>query len=210
MVGLEACLKINGKIAAANVVADMKRAGVVVVGEEALAELLATPGQALEVCRNTILSAGAYGVRFNTAQGGIDEPMLVEAFSEVLTPEEAVLTAKLLLANLYQPPSKTDSKQDDDLEGFRKLVRHGYFWIVMLCVAIVVGFAVKTSLAKAIVIALALYPPLTSAWYYSTKDVTHGQKFRQMNRTAQINTLLRVAGLFMSAAAFLYAAPKLF
>lgn len=103
-----------------------------------------------------------------------------------------------------------DEKQKDNLEGFRKLVRHGYYWIVAFCLAIVVGFAVKTSLAQAIVIALALYPPLTAAWYYSTKDVTHGQKFRQMSRTAQINTLLRVAGLFTSAAAFLYAVPKLF
>ncbi|EMM5100309.1 hypothetical protein ACK249_003655 [Pseudomonas aeruginosa] len=203
-------MNIVTEIPAAKVIAEIKRAGVVVVGEEALVGLLSAPGPALEVCRNTILSAGVHGVRFNAAQGGIDEPLLVEGFSAVLAPEDAVLTAKLLLANLNQPPRKADSKQDDDLEGFRKLIRHGYLWIVVLCVAVVVGFAVKTSLAQAIVIALAFYPPLTAAWYYSTKDVTHGQKFRQMSRTAQINTLLRVAGLFMSAAAFLYAVPKLF
>lgn len=103
-----------------------------------------------------------------------------------------------------------DDKQKDNLEGFRKLVRHGYHWVVILCVAIVAGVAAKFGLAKAIVIALAFYPPLTAAWYYSTKDVTHGQKFKQMSRTAQINTMLRIAGLFMSAAAFLYAVPKLF
>ena len=200
----------NGKNAAADVVAKMKSAGVVVVGEEALVEQLSAPGPAVEVCRIAVLNAGVYGVRFNAAQGGIDEPLLVEAFSAVLAPEDAVYTAKLLLSNLYQPRRNADNKQDDDLEGFRKLVRHGYLWIVVLCVAIVVGFAVKTSLAKAIVIALAFYPLLTAGWYYTTKDVTHGPKFKQMSRTAQINTLFRVAGLFMSAAAFLYAVPKLF
>ncbi|HCF9660085.1 TPA: hypothetical protein NI776_001812 [Pseudomonas aeruginosa] len=203
-------MKIVTEIPAEKVIEEIKRAGVVVVGEEALVELLSTPGPALEVCRRAILSAGFYGVRFNAAQGGIDEPLLVEAFSAALAPEDAVLTAKLLLANLYQPPRKADSKQDDDLEGFRKLVRHGYLWIVVLCVAVVVGFAVKTSLAQAIVIALAFYPLLTAGWYYTTKDVTHGPKFKQMSRTAQINTLFRVAGLFMSAAAFFYAVPKLF
>ncbi|HHQ2714355.1 TPA: hypothetical protein ACSPMB_000184 [Pseudomonas aeruginosa] len=203
-------MNIVTEIPAAKVIAEIKRAGVVVEGEEALVVLLSTPGQALEVCRRAILSAGFYGVRFNAAQGGIDEPLLVEAFSAVLAPEDAVLTAKLLLTNLYQPPRKADDKQDDDLEGFRKLVRRSYLWIVVLCVAIVVGVAVKTSLAKAIVIALAFYPLLTAGWYYTTKDVTHGPKFKQMSRTAQINTLLRVAGLFMSAAAFLYAVPKLF
>ncbi|ELG7182112.1 TPA: hypothetical protein ACGW3N_000409 [Pseudomonas aeruginosa] len=200
----------NGKIAAADVVAKMKSAGVVVVSEEELVERLSAPGPALDVCRKAILSAGYYGVRFKAAHGGIDEPLLVEAFSAVLAPEDAALTAKLLLTNLYQPPRNADNKQDDDLEGFRKLVRHGYLWIVVLCVAIVVGFAVKTSLAKAIVIALAFYPLLTAGWYYTTKDVTHGPKFKQMSRTAQINTLFRVAGLFMSAAAFFYAVPKLF
>lgn len=202
-------MTIKGKSDADKVVAGMKRAGVVVDGEVALTEMLATPAQALDLCRNIILSTGANGIRFNAGQGGIDEALLIEAFCAVLARDDAVLTTKLLLANLYKP-SKTDSKQDDNLEGFRKLIRHNYIRAVVLSVAIVVGFAVKTSLAQAIVIALALYPPLTAGWYFSTRDVTHGPRFRQMSRTAQINTLLRVAGLFMSAAAFLYAVPKLF
>jgi hypothetical protein len=203
-------MKADFEMPAAKVIAGIKRAGVVIEGDDALAELLATPGQAVEVFRSSILSAGLYGVRFHASQEGIDEGLLIEAFSPIVTPDEANLTAKLLMTNLYQPPRKAESKQDDDLEGFRKLVRHGYHWIVVLCIAIVVGFAVKTSLAKAIVIALAFYPLLTAGWYYTTKDVTHGPKFKQMSRTAQINTLFRVAGLLMSAAAFLYAVPKLF
>jgi hypothetical protein len=103
-----------------------------------------------------------------------------------------------------------DDKQKDNLEGFRKLVRHGYYWIVLFCVAIVVVVAVNTRLATAFTVGLGFYAPLTAAWYYTTKDVVHGQNFKQMSRTAQINTMLRIAGLFMSAAAFLYAVPKLF
>lgn len=101
-------------------------------------------------------------------------------------------------------------EQNGTLEGLRQLIRHAYVWLVMMCVAIVIVFAVKTTLAKAIVIALAFYPPLTAAWYYSTRDTIHGQKFREMSRTGQINTALRIAGLFMSAAAFLHAVPTLF
>lgn len=199
-------LTLDGGVTAANLVAHMKRAGVVVAGEEALVELLSTPGQAVDVLRETIWKAGAYGVRFTAAQGGIDEALLVEAFSSVVAPEDAVQMAKLLLANLHQPRPK----QDDNLEGFRKLVRHGFVWIVAFCVALVAVIAAFTTLAKSIVVALAFYPLLTATWYYTTQDTVHGPKFRQMNRTAQVNTMFRVAGLFMSAMAFLYAVPTLF
>lgn len=96
------------------------------------------------------------------------------------------------------------------LEGLRQLVRHIYVPLVIMCAILVVGIAITTTMNKAVVVGLALYPPLTTAWYYSTPDMVHGPKIREMSRTAKINTGMRIAGLLMSAAAFLHTIPTLF
>lgn len=100
--------------------------------------------------------------------------------------------------------------QGVNIEKLRKLVMRSYIFALFLCVAIVAVIAVTFSLYKAIVVALAFYPGLTAAWFFSTQDIVHGQKFREMSRTGQINTVLRVAGIVMSVAAFAYALPTLF
>ncbi|WP_223554409.1 hypothetical protein [Pseudomonas sp. BF-R-01] len=100
--------------------------------------------------------------------------------------------------------------RNETLEACRLLVRHKFFWVVIGCLFICIWVFIWYSLAKAIVVALAFYPLLTAVWYYTTTDIVHGPSFKQMSRTAQLNTIFRILGLCMSAAAFSYALPKLF
>lgn len=100
--------------------------------------------------------------------------------------------------------------QNGTLEGLRLTARHVYVPLVIASAILVLGVAITTTTSKAVIVGLALYPPLTTAWYFSTADMVHGPKFREMRLSAKINTGLRIAGLFMSAAAFLHTIPTLF
>lgn len=100
--------------------------------------------------------------------------------------------------------------QDGKRERLRLLALRVFVPLVILSAILVAAIAITISMSKAVAVGLALYPPLTAAWYFSTPDMVHGPKFREMRRSAQINTGLRIAGLVMSAAAFFYAVPTLF
>ncbi|MBC8785608.1 hypothetical protein A7D21_28230 [Pseudomonas sp. AP19] len=202
---------------AAELVAGIIRSGVVIANERWLVGKLGESGEPARNLRFAIFSAGEHGVTFDTSTHGIDFKALVRVFTSVISEEESEEAAHLLMANLQSRHVCRGSKvttekveHSDNLEGWRKLVRHYYGLIVILCLAILTIIGVYAKFNQFTVVALAMYPPLTSAWYYSTPEVVHGPSFRKMNRAAQINTMLRIAGLFMSAAAFINITPKLF
>lgn len=202
---------------AAELVAGISRSGVVIANEQWLVGKFGESGEPASNVRDAIFSAGAHGVTFDASSHGVDFKALVRAFASVISEEASNEAAHNLIANLKDRPVWNGNKittekveRSDHLEGWRKFVRHQYGWLVILCLAVLTFVAWHASFNQIIVVALALYPPLTSAWYYSTPEVVHGPRFREMNRAAQINTMLRIAGLFMSFAAFLHTIPKLF
>ena len=103
-------------------------------------------------------------------------------------------------ASSYNPP----------YDGSRRLVRHFFYYAAAAAVVAVIGIWTAYSFETAIVVALALYPPVTTAWYYSTAEAVSAPGFSKMTRTAKINFVLRFSGLLMSAAWFLHKVSKLF
>jgi hypothetical protein len=102
------------------------------------------------------------------------------------------------------------SDKNGTCEGIRLFLRHLYWWLVLASVIIVPLIGYAFGLHKAAVVGLAFYAPLTTAWFYSTTDMVHGPGFSKLSVTAKINTVLRLAGLLMSGAAFYYTVPTLF
>ncbi|QCI13078.1 hypothetical protein E6B08_17625 [Pseudomonas putida] len=207
---------------AAELVAGIQEAGVAVIGARALKQRLVEPGEPALTVHAAIFTAGAHGITFHADPGGIDQPALVETFSAVVRPDQAVVMAELLSANLAGKPAQNGNiatarvnapphpKENGTFEGIRSLVRHMFPWAIALCLAALVYIAFKHDLDKATKLGLVMFTLLTTVWFYSTKDTVHGPKFRNMTRTAKINTVLRLFGLCMSVAAISYVLPTLF
>lgn len=193
----------------AELVARIERAGVMVTEKGKFIDRLAIEGDAAEILRNTIVTAGAYGIRFTAAERVIDEPALFDAFASVVARDHAADISDLLMGSLTSSCS-SKPKPNDKLEGLRQLVRHYYFPILISGIAVVALVAAFTTVAQAIVVALALFPVATAGWYFSSPEIVHGLKFSEKSKTEQVNTMFTVAGFILSTVAFLYAVPTLF
>jgi hypothetical protein len=207
---------------ASELVAGIQEAGVAVIGTRALKQRLLEPGEPLLTVRHAILSAGAHGISFHKDPGGIDHSALVETFSAVVRPDQAVEMANLLTANLAGQPALNgdiltvrvkDAPQLEEkgtFDGIRSLARHYFPWAIALCLAALAYIAFKHGLDKTSKVGLVMFTLLTTAWFYSTEDTVQGPKFRNMTRTAKINTVLRLFGVCMSVTAITYVLPTLF
>lgn len=207
---------------ASELVAGLQEAGVDVIGVRALKQRLVDSGEPALTVRSAIFAAGAHGISFHADPGGIDHSALVDTFAAVVPPDQAKEAAQLLVANLAGLPAQNghivtvrvedtpQRKKNGTLEGLRLLETHILPWAIVLCLAVLVYVGLKYDLDKAVKVGLVMYTLLTTAWFYSTEDTVHGPKFRDMTRTAKINTGLRLFGLCLSVAAITYALPTMF
>lgn len=102
----------------------------------------------------------------------------------------------------------TDSR--NSVEGGRMLVRHFFAWVLVIYASIVGWVYASFSPVDAFTIGLALYPFVTTGWYFSTKDTVHRLRLKEMTRTEKLNIILLLLGLFMSAGLINHTYPNFF
>ncbi|WP_153785298.1 hypothetical protein [Pseudomonas sp. EMN2] len=93
-------------------------------------------------------------------------------------------------------------KEDDNLDGFRLLVRY-YFWRSVLAIFAVNAWVFYAfGKDKGMAIAGVALPVLFTGWFYSSRTSVHGSPFKSKTKDAIIYDLATLAGCIWSVYGF--------